>query len=243
MCKNPETATLTPGPPPSSGAMLRLEHNVLDKNGRLAGLNRGWLEGRGVVAYNLVSSPGSGKTSLLERTVRDLGRELSIGVIEGDQATDNDARRIRAAGAPAVQINTGAGCHLDAAMVARGLQELDPPPGSVVFIENVGNLVCPALFDLGEREKVVVCSVTEGDDKPLKYPQMFRASAVMLLNKVDLLPHVRFDVGLCIENARRVNPALEVIQISATRGDGLDLWYERIRRRSGRPSPPMARVD
>jgi hydrogenase nickel incorporation protein HypB len=240
LCKNSESAT--DGRPTPSGITLRLEHAILDKNGRLAEQNRGWLEGRGVLAYNLVSSPGSGKTSLLERTIRDLGGAFKISVIEGDQATDNDARRIEAAGAPAVQINTGAGCHLDASMVAGALRQLDPPAGSVVFIENVGNLVCPALFDLGEAEKVVVCSVTEGDDKPLKYPHMFRAAAVMLLNKIDLLPHVQFDVERCLESARLINPALEVIQVSATRGDGLEPWYDRIRRHLGRPVAEMARV-
>jgi hydrogenase nickel incorporation protein HypB len=241
MCKN--SAAATDGRPSPSAMTLRLEHSILEKNGRMAEQNRGWLEGRGVLAYNLVSSPGSGKTSLLERTIRDLGKELSICVIEGDQATDNDARRIDAACAPAVQINTGAGCHLDASMVAGGLRHLDPRTGSVVFIENVGNLVCPALFDLGEAEKVVVCSVTEGDDKPLKYPHMFRACTVMLLNKIDLLPYVPFDVEHCLENARRINPALEVIQISATRGDGLEQWYDRIRWHLRRSSAESARVQ
>src|SRR5262249_4834830 len=152
--------------------------------------NRSWLTARRILALNLVSSPGAGKTTLLERTVHDLSHEVSFHVIEGDQATDRDAERVQAAGARAVQINTGTGCHLDAAMVRRGLEQLDPPAGSVVIIENVGNLVCPALFDLGERSKVVVVSVTEGEDKPLKYPHMFRASTALVINKIDLLPHV-----------------------------------------------------
>ncbi len=215
---------------PEAGTTIRLDHGLLARNDRLAERNRGWFEGRGILAINLVSSPGSGKTSLLERTIRDLGHELSISVIEGDQATDHDARRIRQAGARAVQINTGAGCHLDAEMVARGVRELDPPTGSVVFIENVGNLVCPALFDLGERLKVVVCSVTEGEDKPLKYPHMFRASRVMVLNKMDLLPHVSFDVDRCIAYALEVNPELEVIPVSVLPGSGMEAWYDAVRR-------------
>jgi hydrogenase nickel incorporation protein HypB len=208
---------------------LHLQEQILSKNNVLAERNRGWLEGRGVLALNLVSSPGSGKTTLLERTIRDLGNELSLSVIEGDQETANDAERIRATGCKVVQINTGTGCHLDAAMVNRGLKELDPPLGSVVLIENVGNLVCPALFDLGERAKVVVMSVTEGEDKPIKYPHMFRASEVLLLNKVDLLPHVTFDVERCLGFARQVNPKLKTILISATRGDGLQEWYSWLR--------------
>jgi hydrogenase nickel incorporation protein HypB len=217
------------------GTTVRLEREILAKNDRLAERNRDWLAGRGILAVNLVSSPGAGKTSLLERTVRDLGGEFSLHVIEGDQATDNDARRVRAAGCPVVQINTGTGCHLDAEMVARGLQQLDPPAKSVVLIENVGNLVCPALFDLGERAKVVVCSVTDGEDKPVKYPHMFRASSVMVLNKIDLLPHVPFDVGRCLTYARQVNPGLRIIQVSATRGDGLAEWYAWLRAlRAGR---------
>lgn len=202
--------------------VMTLEARVLEKNDRLAAENRGWLKGRGVLAYNLVSSPGAGKTTLLERTIRELGG--SIFVVEGDQATSRDADRIRETGARAVQVNTGTGCHLDAHMVAHALEELDPPRGATVFIENVGNLVCPALFDLGERAKVVVASVTEGDDKPLKYPHMFRASRLMLLNKIDLLPHVSFDVERCVRFAREVNPSIEVLPVSATRGDGIAEW-------------------
>lgn len=207
------------------GVTVRMEQAVLEKNNRLAERNRGWLEGRGVLALNLVSSPGAGKTTLLERTIRDLQDRLPILVIEGDQATSHDADRIRVAGRPVVQINTGTGCHLDAHMVGHALQDLDPPSGSVVMIENVGNLVCPALFDLGERAKVVIASVTEGDDKPVKYPHMFRAGTVVLLNKLDLLPHVTFDVERFTAFARQVNPSLRILAVSATRGDGLEQWY------------------
>lgn len=211
------------------GTVLHMEQAVLARNNQLAERNRGWFAGRNILALNLVSSPGSGKTTLLERTIRDLGRELSLHVVEGDQETANDAQRIRAAGAPVVQINTGAGCHLDAHMVAHGLQKLNPPADSVLLIENVGNLVCPALFDLGERAKVLVVSVTEGDDKPVKYPHMFRASQVLVLNKIDLLPYVSFDVIRFLELARQVNPHLHAIQTSATRGDGLAEWYAWLR--------------
>ncbi len=215
---------------PNHGSrILKLERAVLARNDELAERNRAWLATRRVVALNLVSAPGAGKTALLERTLRDLGGEFPIHVIEGDQATDHDARRIRDAGGRAVQINTEAGCHLDAAVVARALEQLDPPPGSVLFIENVGNLVCPALFDLGERAKVVVCSVTEGDDKPAKYPHVFRASSLLVLNKIDLLPYVPFDTGRCLEFASRANPVLRVVRLSATRGDGLADWYAWLR--------------
>jgi hydrogenase nickel incorporation protein HypB len=218
-------------------ARVRVERDVLDKNDRLAEYNRGWLSGRGVLALNLVSSPGAGKTTLLERTVRDLAADFPVSVIEGDQETDHDARRIRAAGCRAVQINTGVACHLDAAMVSRALAELDPAAGSVVFVENVGNLVCPALFDLGERAKVVVCSVPEGDDKPLKYPHMFRAGRVVLLNKTDLLPHVPFDTERFLDGVRRVNPRLRVIPVSALHGDGLADWYDWVREQAACPQP------
>ncbi|CAN5291109.1 hydrogenase nickel incorporation protein HypB [soil metagenome] len=206
-----------------------LEQEVLAKNDLLAARNRGWFEGRGILALNLMSSPGAGKTTLLERTIRDLSGELALSVIEGDQETLLDAERIRATGVRVVQINTGSGCHLDADMLARGLRSLGPAANSVVFIENVGNLVCPALFDLGERARVVVMSVTEGDDKPLKYPHMFRAADVLLLNKLDLLPYVSFDVDRCIGYARQLNPDLQVLTVSATRGDDLDSWYDWLR--------------
>ena len=217
------------------GTTIALEKEILGKNQLLAERNRGWLAGRGILALNLVSSPGSGKTSLLERTVLDLKNEFEIAVIEGDQETVNDAERIRATGCKAVQINTGTGCHLEAEMLERGLQSLNPAPNSLLFIENVGNLVCPAMFDLGERAKVAILSVTEGEDKPLKYPHMFRASSLMILNKIDLLPYVKFDVDRCITYAREVNPQLEILQVSATTGAGMNHWYNWLRGKLSSP--------
>jgi hydrogenase nickel incorporation protein HypB len=212
------------------GTLVELEARVLAKNDALAARNRAWLAGREALALNLVSSPGAGKTTLLERTIRDLKGELPLYVLEGDQATTNDSERIRAAGAPVVQVNTGTGCHLEADMVARALTELKPMPGAAVLIENVGNLVCPALFDLGERAKVVILSVTEGEDKPLKYPHMFQAAELMILNKMDLLPHVDFDVARAIANALQVNPGIVVLRLSARSGEGLEAWYAWLRR-------------
>jgi hydrogenase nickel incorporation protein HypB len=200
---------------------VTLEQEILAKNDRAAARNRAALAGRGICAFNLTSGPGAGKTTLLETLLRRLQGQLPLAVIEGDQETARDAERIQATGTPAVQINTGTGCHLDAEMVARALAELAPPVRALLFIENVGNLVCPALFDLGERAKVVLMSVTEGEDKPLKYPHMFRAAQVMVLTKIDLLPHLRFDVARCLDNARRINPDLRIFQVSATRGDGM----------------------
>jgi hydrogenase nickel incorporation protein HypB len=226
--------THEPGHPHAHGTIVSLEQQVLARNNTLAERVRGWLAGRKILALNLVSSPGAGKTTLLERTIRDLGREIPLSVIEGDQQTLHDAERIQATGCRVVQINTGPACHLDAAMTARALQQLDPQAGSVVMIENVGNLVCPALFDLGEKAKVVIVSVTEGDDKPIKYPHMFRASEVMVLNKIDLLPHVQFDVERCIGHARQVNPKIRVIQLSATRGENLNEWYTWLREQLAR---------
>jgi hydrogenase nickel incorporation protein HypB len=204
---------------------VTLELDVLGKNDALAEENRAWLLTRGIVAINVMSSPGAGKTSLLERTIRDLSDRREIAVIEGDQETLLDAERITAAGARAVQVNTGAGCHLDAEMVRGALNALAPGDGSLVFVENVGNLVCPALFDLGERAKVVVISVTEGDDKPLKYPHMFAAADLVVLNKIDLLPYVDFDVAALTRHARAVKPDVEVIPLSVRTGADLDLWY------------------
>ncbi|MCZ4316565.1 hydrogenase nickel incorporation protein HypB [Comamonadaceae bacterium G21597-S1] len=213
------------------GRTVRLEQDLLARNQLLAERNRGWFAGRGVLALNLVSSPGSGKTSVLERTIRDNHGRWPFAVVEGDQATQNDADRIRAAGADAVQINTGTGCHLDAAMLQRGLDRLRPPPGCIVMIENVGNLVCPALFDLGEAAKVLVMSVTEGEDKPVKYPHMFRAASLLLLNKIDLLPHLDFDVDRCIAHARSVNPEIEILRVSARSGQGMEAWYQWLQQR------------
>ena len=219
-----------------AGELVELEARILAKNDAMAEKNRAWFKGREILALNLVSSPGAGKTTLLERTIRDLRNELRLYVVEGDQATANDGERIRAAGAPAVQVNTGSGCHLEADMVARGLRELKPAAGSVVMIENVGNLVCPALFDLGERAKVVILSVTEGDDKPLKYPHMFKAAEMMVLNKMDLLPHVDFDPERALANALQVNPSISAIRLSARTGEGLEAWYEWMRKELARVS-------
>jgi hydrogenase nickel incorporation protein HypB len=223
-----ELPKYTHAPGLTIGRMLRVERDILAHNAAHAEENRRWLAQRGIFALNLVSSPGSGKTTLLVRTIEALRERLTVSVIEGDQQTSRDADRIRATGARAVQINTGKGCHLEAHMVQQALAQLDPGPGSVLMVENVGNLVCPAAFDLGEAHKVVVLSVTEGEDKPLKYPDMFHAASLMLLNKVDLLPYVSFDVGRCVEHARRVNPRIHVIEVSATRGDGMPAWLEWI---------------
>jgi len=213
--------------------LIQLEQQVLAKNDMLAERNRGWLDARETLAINLMSSPGSGKTTLLERTIRDTGDDLSISVIEGDQATFLDADRIKATGCRVVQVNTGAGCHLDADMVRRALRTLDPPIGSVVVVENVGNLVCPALFDLGETARVVVMSVTEGADKPLKYPHMFRTADLVLLNKVDLLPYVDFDVTAFATAVRNLKPDAAICEVSATKGDGMDAWYDWLRGQMG----------
>ncbi len=205
---------------------VSLEQDVLAKNQLFAERNRGWFAGREVFAVNLMSSPGSGKTSILERTILDLRERLAVSVLEGDQATTADADRIRATGANVVQINTGTGCHLDAHMVAHGVEHVKPERGSLLLIENVGNLVCPAMFDLGEHARVVVVSVTEGDDKPLKYPHMFRTGEMLLVNKIDLLRYVRFDVQRCIDHARRINPAMEALLVSAETGEGMGAWYD-----------------
>jgi hydrogenase nickel incorporation protein HypB len=209
---------------------LAIETALLAKNDRLAGELRRRFAERAVIAVNLIGAPGAGKTTLLEHTIRELAPRIPLAVIEGDQATDHDARRIAATGCAVVQINTDAGCHLDAAMLEGGLAQLTPEARSLLFIENVGNLVCPALFDLGEDCKVVVMSVTEGEDKPLKYPHVFRAASVLVLTKVDLVPHLEVDVDACLANARRVNPALEVFQVAARRGgvgrEGFTAWCQ-----------------
>ena len=205
--------------------IIRLAADILGENNRLAAANRAWLHARRILCLNLISGPGAGKTTLLCRTLADLSGRRPLAVIEGDQRTSVDAERIRATGVPAVQINTGKGCHLDARMAGQGLERLRPADGALVFVENVGNLVCPAGFDLGEAHKVVLLSVTEGDDKPLKYFEAFHAADLMLLTKIDLLPYVAFDRELAIANARRINPDIAIIEVSATRGDGLDRWY------------------
>jgi hydrogenase nickel incorporation protein HypB len=206
-------------------ARISVETAILAKNDRLAQLNRQLLQAKGIFTLNLVSSPGSGKTTILERTLRDISGQYGCAVIEGDQQTDNDARRIAATGVPAKQINTGAGCHLDAHMVGHALESFDLDTLDLLFIENVGNLVCPAGFDLGEHHKVAVLSVTEGEDKPLKYPQMFHNSTVMLLNKIDLLPYLDFDVTRCMAMARQVNPGITIFQVSSRTGAGMAEWY------------------
>ncbi|MCV2394688.1 hydrogenase nickel incorporation protein HypB [Actinotalea sp. M2MS4P-6] len=203
---------------------MDLELDVLGKNDALAATTRAWLAEHDIVALNLMSSPGSGKTTLLERTIRETS-DRPVLVVEGDQETLLDAERIRAAGARAVQVNTGAGCHLDAEMLQTALQSLAPEPGSLVMVENVGNLVCPALFDLGEAARVVVISVTEGDDKPLKYPHMFAAADLVVVNKTDLLPYVDFDVEALTRHARTLRPGVEVLPLSAKTGENLDAWY------------------
>jgi hydrogenase nickel incorporation protein HypB len=207
----------------------RVEIDLLAKNDRIARENRTRFVERGVLAVNLMSSPGAGKTTLLEATIESLRFERAVAVIEGDQETERDALRIRATGAKAVQINTGTGCHLDAEMVARGFDELDPTSGSLLMIENVGNLVCPALFDLGEQKRVVLMSVTEGDDKPLKYPHMFKKADLLIVNKIDLLPYVHFDVHTAVAYARQLRPGLPVVLTSADRADGIDEWLAFLR--------------
>ncbi|MDR3482613.1 MAG: hydrogenase nickel incorporation protein HypB [Burkholderiaceae bacterium] len=247
--------------------MVQVEQDILAKNNQYALANRQHFAGHGIFALNLVSSPGSGKTTLLCATIEALkarNNRVPLAVIEGDQQTSNDADRIRATGAPAIQINTGKGCHLDAQMVSAAFARLplhnhqhdhqhdhhadahaSGENGGILFIENVGNLVCPALWDLGEAAKVVILSVTEGEDKPLKYPDMFAAARLMILNKTDLLPYLKFDVAQCIEYARRINPAIEVLQLSATSGQGMEAWLDWIDAGQGKrnPSPQAAPLD
>jgi hydrogenase nickel incorporation protein HypB len=220
---------------PDGPRTIELQQKVLAKNDEIAAANRAWLAGRGILAINLMSSPGAGKTTLLEATMRGMAGRVSISVVEGDQETALDASRILAAGSRVVQVNTGVGCHLDADMLARALRVLDPPSGSIVMIENVGNLVCPALFDLGEQARVVLASVTEGADKPLKYPHMFRQADLVLLNKTDLLPYVDFDVRDYASGLRKVTPDALFLQVSATTGDGMQTWFDWLRRRTPVP--------
>jgi len=210
----------------SQQRMVQIEQSILSKNDQYAATNRSLFAKQNIFALNLVSSPGSGKTTLLTTTLNALKNNISLAVIEGDQETANDADRIRETGVSAVQVNTGKGCHLDAHMIGHALEKLSFEEQGLLFIENVGNLVCPAGFDLGEAHKVAILSVTEGEDKPLKYPDMFHAADVLLLNKVDLLPYLDFDVELCIENAKKVNPNIDVIRCSATTGEGMQEWYQ-----------------
>ncbi len=229
----------------SQARMVQVEQDILGKNNEYANENRRLFTAKGMLTLNLVSSPGSGKTTLLTRTLSEMKNELSLAVIEGDQETTQDAERIRATGVPAIQINTGKGCHLDAHQVGHAIEHLSPDDESVLIIENVGNLVCPAAFDLGEAHKVAILSVTEGEDKPIKYPDMFFAADLLLLNKIDLLPYLDFDVDKCIEFARRVNPRIQILQVSATTGEGMNDWYQWIRlahqtRLIGRTSTPVA---
>ena len=211
-------------------SIVEVEKDILYQNKLLAERNRGYFDAKNIFCINLVSSPGSGKTTILERTLTDLKGEISFSVIEGDQQTTNDADRIHATGTKVTQINTGKGCHLDAHMVLHALQGLKPTADSVLFIENVGNLVCPAMFDLGEKERVVIMSVTEGDDKPLKYPDMFHTSTVCIINKTDLLPYVNFNVEKAKEYALKVNHKLKIFEVSATTGHGMDEWYSWLRK-------------
>jgi hydrogenase nickel incorporation protein HypB len=225
---------------------IRLEAAVLGANDRIAAANRARFAARGVAAYNLVSSPGSGKTSLLCASIAALRARPgapALAVVEGDQQTTYDADRIRASGAPAIQVNTGKGCHLDAPMVAAAFGRLPLPAGGLLFIENVGNLVCPAMWDLGERARIVILSVTEGEDKPLKYPDMFAAARLMVIHKIDLLPHLDFDLPRCIAYARRVNPGIEVLLVSARRGQGLDAWLDWLLEDAAQAAPARAAVN
>jgi hydrogenase nickel incorporation protein HypB len=227
-----------PGHDHDADRTVVLQQKVLAKNDEIAARTRAWLAGRGVLAVNLMSSPGAGKTTLLERTARELAGQLAISVIEGDQETALDAGRISAAGCKVVQINTGAGCHLDAAMVAGALRALDPPGGSAVVIENVGNLVCPALFDLGEAARIVLASVPEGADKPVKYPHMFSRADLVLVSKTDLLPYVQFDTARHAADVKQLSPGAQLLQVSAVTGEGMAGWYDWLRLRLRLPGQP-----
>ena len=219
-------------------SVVDIETRILKKNDEAAAKNRAWFAGREILALNLVSSPGAGKTALLERTIREFGNQLPLYVIEGDQATANDGKRISAAGGSVVQINTGTGCHLDAVMVTQALSALKPAPRAVVLIENVGNLVCPALFDLGEWAKVVIFSITDGEDKPLKYPHMFSAAKTVILNKIDLLPYLNFSLEQAITNVRKINAGARILQASVQSGEGIHLCLKLHGRRCERECGP-----
>ena len=217
----------------SSTSQMDLERNILHENDLLAARNRGFLEAKNIFAINMVSSPGSGKTTLLEESIKLLKSELEMSIVEGDQQSMNDANRIAATGVPVVQVNTGKGCHLDAHMVLHAIKKLEVKENSILFIENVGNLVCPAMFDLGENKRVVIISVTEGDDKPLKYPYMFDSAQICIINKIDLLPYVNFSVEKAKEYAMRINHHLEFFELSATTGEGMDSWLDWLRSQAG----------
>lgn len=206
--------------------VIPVEQNILAQNQHYARQNKDYLSSKHILAINIMSSPGSGKTTLLAKTISDLKHELDIAVVVGDQQTDYDAGILKASGGHAVQINTGKVCHLDAHMVGHALEGLALKENSLLFIENIGNLVCPALFDLGEQFKVVILSVTEGDNKPLKYPDMFRCADLMLVTKTDLLPYVDFDLDKCLSYARRINPDIDIVTLSTVKGNGLTLWYD-----------------
>jgi len=213
---------------PRGERLIRIEMDILEKNNLLASRNSGYFDAKGILALNLMSSPGSGKTTLLEKTILAIKEKVPVAVIEGDQQTMNDALRIESSGAPVVQVNTGNGCHLDAEMVMNAMKKLDPAERSVLFIENVGNLVCPSLFELGERYRIVIISVTEGEDKPIKYPTMFEHSDLCIINKTDLLPYVDFDVKRTREYALQVNSDLEFMELSARTEEGMDQWIQWI---------------
>ncbi len=213
----------------SQSRMVQIKQDILGKNNEYANTNKSLFAEKGMLTLNLVSSPGSGKTSLLVKTLDSLAGDFPLYVVEGDQETSQDADRIRATGVPAIQVNTGKGCHLDAHQVGHAIEHLQPDDGSILMIENVGNLVCPAAFDLGEAHKVAILSITEGEDKPIKYPDMFHAADLLLLNKMDLLPYLDFDIEQCIEYARRVNPGIQILRVSAKTGEGMDDWYQWIK--------------
>ena len=210
--------------------IIEVEQDILRQNDMMAARNRGYFEAKHILALNLVSSPGSGKTSILERTLKDLENQLSFAVIEGDQQTMNDANRIDALNVPVIQINTGKGCHLESDMIHNAVKQLSPKKNSVLMIENVGNLVCPSMFDLGENNRVVIISTTEGEDKPLKYPDMFHTSDICLINKIDLLPHLNFDLDKLKSYALQVNPELQFFEVSATTGEGMENWYQWLKK-------------
>jgi len=209
--------------------LVEIETDILAKNQSYAERNRARLNELGMVGINFISSPGAGKTTLLVATIEALGQSVPVTVIEGDQESATDAERIRATGVPALQINTGRGCHLDAHMVAHALDGLPLSRGGILFIENVGNLVCPVGFDLGEAQRITILSVSEGDDKPLKYPDAFAAADLLLISKIDLLPHVAFDLDVCRERARALNPDLAILTLSARTGEGMPTWLDWVR--------------